>query len=72
MARTYQACDICGTPGHKAKYCPLAELEKRRDPFGEALRILRARELRRRQRGIVISATPAADQGPLISGARRL
>lgn len=31
-------CDICGGAGHKAKNCPVRELEEHRDPFGEAKR----------------------------------
>ena len=36
--RHYSECGICGTPGHSAKRCPLAEMEARKDPQGELAR----------------------------------
>ncbi len=34
----YCSCAICGSPGHSAKFCPLAEMEARKDPYGEIAR----------------------------------
>jgi hypothetical protein len=70
--RSFSTCEICGAPGHGARHCPLGELEKRRDPFGEALRIQRAREQLRRPRALVMSGAPDAAIGPLISSTRRV
>ena len=71
MARNgfFVSCRICGSIGHSARNCPCAELELRKDPFGEARRIQEARDLARRPSDRLVMAT---EHGSLISGARRL
>jgi len=66
----FVVCGICGSLGHSARNCALAAIELRKDPFGEQRRIREARE-RRRSRGAVSSAEPAAAMVPMLSGARR-
>lgn len=36
--RHYVTCDICGSAGHPAKHCALADMEARKDPYGEIAR----------------------------------
>jgi hypothetical protein len=51
--RHFITCDICGAAGHGAGRCPLREIEERKDPRGEALRLqtIRDRERARLDRG---------------------
>lgn len=61
LGNHFVTCDICGSPGHKARNCAANEIEKRKDPFGEDARrrgyLVRNLEGRRRKQ---LSASAAS------------